>query len=387
MNALLAICAQLDNENPMQFIDLNQQYKALKNDIDLSISEVLKHQVFIQGKEVSQLENALARFTGARRVVTCANGSDALQLALMAYNIGPGDAVFVPSFTYTATAEVILLLGAHPIFVDSDAETYNIDFESLEAAIHRTQAEGRLRPAALMTVDLFGQPVDYDRARSLADQYKLVFISDAAQGFGASYKNQRIGSGLADVTTSFFPAKPLGCYGDGGAIFTENDDIADIIRSICQHGKGEDKYDVVRVGVNSRLDTLQAAILLPKLAAFPDEIEKRNTIANEYVSRLKAHVATPLLAQGDDRYAWAQFTIKVKNRDALQLKLKDAGIPTMVYYPKPMHMQPAYLPYGGGLGSLPVAEHLSETVLSLPMHPYLRSAEIENICASVITNN
>jgi UDP-2-acetamido-2-deoxy-ribo-hexuluronate aminotransferase len=371
----------------MQFIDLKQQYKLLKDDIDSSIFEVLKHQVFIQGKEVSLLENALTSFTGARRVVTCANGSDALQLALMAYNIGPGDAVFVPSFTYTATAEVILLLGAHPIFVDSDAETYNIDFESLEAAIHRTQAEGRLRPAALMTVDLFGQPVDYDRARSIADHYNLVFISDAAQGFGASYKKQRIGSGLADITTtSFFPAKPLGCYGDGGAIFTDNDEIADVIRSICQHGKGKDKYDVVRVGVNSRLDTLQAAILLPKLAAFPDEIEKRNMIANEYVSRLKGHVATPQLAYDGDCFAWAQFTIKVKNRHVLQGKLKDAGIPTMVYYPRPMHLQPAYHEYGNGAGSLPVAEELSQTVLSLPMHPYLTYAEIEQICAALITH-
>jgi UDP-2-acetamido-2-deoxy-ribo-hexuluronate aminotransferase len=371
----------------MQFIDLNKQYKAIKNEIDDSISQVLSHQVFIQGKEVKILEDELAKFSGAKRVVTCANGSDALQLALMACKIGPGDAVFVPSFTYTATAEVILLLGAQPVFVDSDERTYNINFESLQTAIKQTMDEGRFRPAVLMTVDLFGQPVDYDRARAIADQYGLVFISDAAQGFGASYKKQRIGSGLADITTtSFFPAKPLGCYGDGGAIFTEDENIADIIRSICQHGKGEDKYDVVRIGVNSRLDTLQAAILLPKLAVFHEEIEKRNDIAKAYVSGLKNHFSTPLLAKDGDHFAWAQFTIKVKNRDALQAKLKDAGIPTMVYYPRPMHLQPAYESYGKGKGSLPIAESLSQTVLSLPMHPYLTFDEIEQICTALIAH-
>ena len=369
----------------MQFIDLKSQYAELKGDIDARIHAVLDRQAFIQGPEVRELEEALAAFSGAKRVVTCANGTDALQLALMALEIGPGDAVFVPSFTYTATAEVILLLGAKPVFVDSDPETFNIDFDSAEAAIERTRAEGALRPAALMTVDLFGMPVDYDRARAVADKHGLAFISDAAQGFGADYKGRRVGSGLADITTtSFFPAKPLGCYGDGGAVFTDDDRLADVIRSICLHGKGEAKYDVVRVGVNSRLDTLQAAILLPKLAAFADELEKRHAVANAYAERLRNHVVTPILAEDGARFAWAQFTIKVEDRDGVQARLKEAGVPSNVYYPRPMHLQPAYLDYGAGEGSLPVAERLSHEVLSLPMHPYLTTAEIDQVCDAVI---
>jgi dTDP-4-amino-4,6-dideoxygalactose transaminase len=370
----------------MQFIDLKTQYLQLKNDIDARIHGVLDRQAFIQGPEVRELEAALAEFSGAKRVVTCANGTDALQLALMALGIGPGDAVFVPAFTYTATAEVILLLGARPVFVDSDPDTYNIDFDNAEAVIERTKAEGKLRPAVLMTVDLFGQPVDYDRARALATRHGLKFISDAAQGFGAKFNGDRVGSGMADVTTtSFFPAKPLGCYGDGGAVFTDDDQLADTIRSICLHGKGEAKYDVVRVGVNSRLDTLQAAILLPKLAAFAEELDKRHAVANAYIQRLKGHVHTPVAAEGDARFAWAQFTIKVEDRDGVQARLKAAGVPSNVYYPLPMHLQPAYREYGQGEGSMPVAEQLSRVVLSLPMHPYLTEEEIEQVCTAVLS--
>lgn len=369
----------------MQFIDLKSQYQLLRNEIGARIDAVLEKQAFIQGPEVQELEQKLAEFCGAKRVVTCANGTDALQLAMMALDIGPGDAVFVPSFTYTATAEVILLLGACPIFVDTDPTTFNIDFASAENAIQKVCTGGELRPAALLTVDLFGQPVDYYEARKLADRHGLAFISDAAQGFGASFDEKRVGSNLADITTtSFFPAKPLGCYGDGGAVFTDNDDWADTIRSICLHGKGKEKYDVVRVGVNSRLDTLQAAILLPKLAIFADEIEKRHDVAKTYSELLSGHVATPLMPNGTDRFAWAQYTIKVSNRDAVQARLKEAGIPSNVYYPRPMHLQPAYLPFGDGEGSLPIAEQLSQQVLSLPMHPYLRQSEIEQICAAVI---
>lgn len=369
----------------MQFIDLKTQYELLKPEIGRRIDQVLERQAFIQGPEVRELEEALAAFCGAKRVVSCANGTDALQLALMALGVGAGDAVIVPSFTYTATAEVILLLGATPVFVDSDPQTFNIDFVSAEAALERLRQEGKLRPAVLMTVDLFGQPVDYDRARALADRYEMAFISDAAQGFGASFNGRRVGCGMADITTtSFFPAKPLGCYGDGGAVFTDSDEIADTIRSICLHGKGQEKYDVVRIGVNSRLDTLQAAILLPKLAAFPDEIEKRGAVAQAYVAALHNHVATPILPTGDDRFAWAQFTIKVENRDAVQANLKAAGVPSNVYYPRPMHLQPAYVQYGAGEGTLPFAEQLSHEVLSLPMHPYLTSDEINQVCAAVI---
>lgn len=370
----------------MQFIDLKTQYSSLKSEIDARIQGVLDAQAFIQGPDVRELEAALAEFSGAKRVVTCANGTDALQLALMALGIGAGDAVFVPSFTYTATAEVILLLGARPVFVDSEPDTFNIDFDSAEAAIEQTRKEGRLRPAALMTVDLFGLPVDYDRARDLANRYGLAFISDAAQGFGASFKGRRVGSGIADITTtSFFPAKPLGCYGDGGAVFTDDDRIADVIRSICLHGKGQEKYDVVRVGVNSRLDTLQAAILIPKLAAFGEELEKRHAVAQRYTERLTGHVATPQLADGNDRFAWAQYTVKVDDRDGVQARLKAAGIPSNVYYPRPMHLQSAYLEYGAGEGSLPAAEQLSRVVLSLPMHPYLSDNEVDQVSAALIS--
>jgi UDP-2-acetamido-2-deoxy-ribo-hexuluronate aminotransferase len=369
----------------MQFIDLKTQYQLLREDIGARLDAVLEKQAFIQGPEVKELEQKLAEFSGAKHVVTCANGTDALQLAMMAMGIGSGDAVFVPSFTYTATAEVILLLGAHPIFVESDPCTFNIDYPSAEEAIQKVKQAGELRPAALLTVDLFGQPVDYSAARELADRYGLAFISDAAQGFGASYNGQRVGSNLADITTtSFFPAKPLGCYGDGGAVFTDNDDWAETIRSICLHGKGKEKYDVVRVGVNSRLDTLQAAVLLPKLAIFADEIEKRHEVAKRYSQLLSGYVPTPLLPNGEDRFAWAQYTIKVANRDAVQAALKDAGVPSNVYYPRPMHLQPAYLSFGEGEGSLPAAEQLCQEVLSLPMHPYLLESEIEQICAAVI---
>jgi len=370
----------------MQFIDLKTQYALLKSDIDARIQRVLDAQAFIQGPEIRELEAGLAEFSGARRVVTCANGTDALQLALMALGVGSGDAVFVPSFTYTATAEVILLLGARPVFVDADPDTFNIDFDSAEAAIVRTREEGILRPAALLTVDLFGLPVDYDRAREVADRHGLAFISDAAQGFGASFKGRRVGSGMADITTtSFFPAKPLGCYGDGGAVFTDDDHIADVIRSICLHGKGQEKYDVVRVGVNSRLDTLQAAILLPKLAHFEAELEKRHAIAQRYTLRLGGHVATPQTPTGDDRFAWAQYTIKVEDRDGVQARLKAAGVPSNIYYPRPMHLQPAYLEYGAGEGSLPVSEQLSRVVLSLPMHPYLTDSEVDHVCDAVLS--
>lgn len=369
----------------MQFIDLKAQYAELKDEISTRMLSVLDRAAFIQGPEVKELEAALSEFCGAKRAITCANGTDALQLALMALDIGRGDAVFVPSFTYTATAEVILLLGAQPIFVEVDAETFNVDFDHAEAMIKQVRDAGKYKPRVLMTVDLFGQPVDYDRARSLADTYGLHFISDAAQGFGGDYKGRRVGSGIADITTtSFFPAKPLGCYGDGGAVFTDNDEVADVIRSICLHGKGDAKYDVVRVGVNSRLDTVQAAVLLPKLAAFAGELERRHQVALAYSRRLGTRVKTPLLPEEGQRFAWAQYTLKVEDRDTVQARLKDAGVPSAVYYPRPMHLQPAYLPYGGGAGSLPVSERLSHEVLSLPMHPYLTEQDVDTVCDAVL---
>lgn len=362
----------------ISFTDLDAQQERIRSELEAAIARVLKHGCYIQGPEVAELEDRLAEFVGATHCITCANGTDALQIALMALGVGPGDAVFVPSFTYTATAEAILLLGARPIFVDAQAHTFNMDFDDADAAIQRVRKEGVWRPSVLMTVDLFGQPVDYDRARALANKYDLAFVSDAAQGFGATYKGRRIGSNLADITTtSFFPAKPLGCYGDGGAMFTADTDLAHVIRSICLHGKGDDKYDVVRLGVNSRLDTLQAAVLLPKLAIFADELEKRHSIAAAYSERLRDKIATPVVPLADDRYAWAQYTIKVPERDKVQARLRAAGIPTSIYYPTPMHLQAAYVKLGEGEGSLPVSEELSRTVLSLPMHPYLSEKDIE----------
>jgi UDP-2-acetamido-2-deoxy-ribo-hexuluronate aminotransferase len=365
----------------VQFIDLKRQYAQISDEIGDEIARVLSHQTFIQGPEVKLLEKELSAFCGAAHTVSCANGTDALQVALMGMDVGPGSAVFVPSFTYTATAEAILLLGARPIFVDVDSRTFNIDFDSLEDAIIKVVKEGKYRPAAIMTVDLFGMPVDYARARALADKHGLAFISDAAQGFGASYKGQKIGSGLADVTTtSFFPAKPLGCYGDGGAIFVEDKELAARMRSICQHGKGEGKYDIVRVGMNSRLDTMQAAILLAKLKIFQNELSLRNLAAIAYSTALKDIVATPMMPDETEEFAWAQYTVQIENREQVQAYLKAQDIPTMVYYPRPMHLQPAYIDLGSGPGSLPVSETLAGSVLSLPMHPYLTANEINHVC-------
>mgnify|MGYP003662954721 CR=1 FL=1 len=370
----------------MQFIDLKSQYARIRDQIDGRLASVMEKQAFIQGAEVRELEAGLAAFSGAANVVTCANGTDALQIALMALGVGRGDAVFVPSFTYTATAEVILLLGATPVFVEVSPATFNVDLSTVDEAIARVNSEGKLKPAALLTVDLFGMPVDYDAARALCDMHDIAFVSDAAQGFGASLEGHRVGSGMADITTtSFFPAKPLGCYGDGGAIFTDDAVLAERMRSICLHGKGAQKYDVVRLGVNSRLDTMQAAILLSKLEIFADEIEARHRVALAYVARLRGLVVLPELPEGEDRHAWAQFTIQVDNRDAVQASMKTAGIPTMVYYPRPMHLQEAYLPYGEGPGSLPVSEALSGRVLSLPMHPYLSEGDVDRVCCALKT--
>lgn len=367
------------------FVDLAAQQERIRPELEAGITRVLAHGHYILGPEVFELEERLADFADAAHCISCANGTDALLIALMALHIGPGDAVFVPSFTYTATAEVILLLGARPVFVETDRKTFNMDLEAAEAAVERVRDEGVYRPTVLMTVDLFGRPIEYDRAQSLASRYGLALVSDAAQGFGASYKGRRVGSSLADITTtSFFPAKPLGCYGDGGALFTDDARLAAKIRSICLHGKGEDKYDVVRLGVNSRLDTMQAAILLPKLAIFASELEKRQEVAMAYTERLKGKVATPMMPSREDHFAWAQYTVRVEDRGSIQARLVAADIPSNIYYPKPMHIQPAYAEYGQGEGSLPVSEELSRTVLSLPMHPYLSIDDIDRICGSLL---
>lgn len=362
------------------FIDLKTQYDRLKADIDARIQAVLAHGQYIMGPEVAELERQLAAFTGARHAVTVANGTDALQIALMAWGVGPGDAVFLPSLTFTATAEAPLLLGASPVFVDVDPDRFTIDPADLERRIAEVRREGRLRPRVIVPVDLYGLPADYAAVAAVADG--IPVLGDAAQSFGATADGRRVGSLATMTATSFFPAKPLGCYGDGGALFTDDDDLAAVLRSLRIHGAGSQKYDVVRVGVNSRLDTIQAAVLLGKLAAFPAELERREALARRYDAGLSDLLHTPHRPAGLTS-AWAQYTIQHAARDRLAAALKTAGVPTAVYYPRPMHLQPAYAAHGGGPGSLPVSEALCERVLSLPMHPYMEDATADRIVDAV----
>jgi UDP-2-acetamido-2-deoxy-ribo-hexuluronate aminotransferase len=357
------------------FVDLAEQQRRIREDLNIRIGKVLDHGGYILGPEVGELEAALAAFTGCRHAIGVSSGTDALLAALMAKGIGRGDAVFLPSFTFTATAEVVLQLGATPVFVDVDAATFNLDPECLGAAIIQAVNDGQLRPAAVIPVDLFGQPANYQAINKLASEHGLFVLADAAQSFGARYENRAVGT-LADATaTSFYPAKPLGCYGDGGAIFTDDDDLAATCISLRAHGQGEGRYDIVRLGLNARLDTIQAAILLSKLSIFEDEIRLRRAVAQRYTDKLAALVETPVQMPGTDSI-WAQYTIKLPRRDAVAAALRQQGIPTQIYYPLPMHLQPAYAQYGGGEGSLPVSEQLSGEVLALPMHPYLDEAAI-----------
>lgn len=364
------------------FIDLKGQYARVKADVDRRMQAVLDHGQYIMGPEIAELESQLAQFSGAKHAITVANGTDALQIALMVFGAGPGDAVFVPSFTFTATAEAVLILGAEPVFVDVRADTFNLDPADLEAKIASVRAEGRLSPKGIIGVDLFGQPADYQAINALAKDENLFVLDDAAQSFGGYVGDRRVGT-LADVTTtSFFPAKPLGCYGDGGAVFTDDDKIATAVRSIREHGKGQEKYEIIRVGLNSRLDTIQAAVLLAKLAVFDAEIESRNRIASLYNQALKDVVITPTMMVGA-RSVWAQYTIRCEDRDGLAAHLKTSGIPSAVYYPRPMHLQAAYRGFGAGEGMLLVSEKLSCDVLSLPMHPYLSEGDVERITNAI----
>ena len=329
----------------MQFRDLKAQYQALKSEIDQAVSQVITDSNFISGKQVTELEKSLAEYVGVKHCIACANGTDALTLALMAWGVNEGDAVFVPDFTFFSTGEVVSFEGALPVFVDVDKETFNMNPDSLEQAIKKTLAQGKAVPKAVIAVDLFGQPADYGRIRAITDKYGLKLLEDGAQGFGGSLNGKRACS-FGDIsTTSFFPAKPLGCYGDGGAVFTDDDLAADVIRSIRIHGKGECKYDNVRIGMNSRLDTIQAAVLQVKLKAFEQyELENVNAAAQEYTKLLKDVVKTPVVPEGYYS-SWAQYTIQLKNqkvREGLQAYLKENGIPSMVYYPKPMHSQKAF---------------------------------------------
>lgn len=370
----------------MQFRDLIKQYNVLKPEMDKAMLDTAASGGYIMGKAVKELETMLAEYVGVKYCISCANGTDALNLALKAWNIKEGDAVFVPDFTFFSTAEVVSLERATPVFVDVDADTYNMDPISLENAIKRTINEKKLKPKVIITVDLFGLPANYPEIRKIADKYNLLILEDGAQGFGGNI-NGKMACSFGDISiTSFFPAKPLGCYGDGGAIFTDNDEWASIMDSLRVHGKGSFKYDNVRIGVNSRLDTLQAAILKVKFNAFKEyELEKINEAANIYTSKLKGIVKTPIVPEGYYS-SWAQYTITLKNkeqRDGLQAYLKDKGIPSMIYYPKPMHEQTAYKELSYKKGSSPVAEMLSDCVLSLPIHPYISESDIKIVFEAI----
>jgi UDP-2-acetamido-2-deoxy-ribo-hexuluronate aminotransferase len=364
------------------FVNLAEQQRRIRSDLDRRISQVLDHGGYINGPEVGELEAALAVRAGCRHAIAVSSGTDALLVLLMAEDIGPGDAVFLPSFTFTATAEVVLLCGATPVFVEVDDATFNLDPGNLRAAMERAAKDSKLRPAAVIAVDLFGQPADYQAINDLAVEHNLSVLADGAQSFGASYHNRNVGS-LAEATaTSFYPAKPLGCYGDGGAIFTDDDELAATCVSLRDHGQGAGRYDIVRLGLNARLDTIQAAVLLSKLTIFEDEIRLRRSVAQRYSEQLSGLVETPLQAQGAESI-WAQYTIKLPRRDAIADSLRRQGVPTQIYYPLPMHLQPAYAQNGGGKGSLPISEQLSLEVLSLPMHPYLDDAAITMICEAL----
>ncbi|WP_306886320.1 DegT/DnrJ/EryC1/StrS family aminotransferase [Amorphus orientalis] len=367
----------------MAFIDLKAQQERIKPQLDAAIARVLANGNYISGPEVAEFEQQLADYVGVAHAVSCGNGTDALQIALLAEGIGAGDAVFVPSFTFAATAEMVALIGATPVFVDIDPNTFNIDVEHLEATIDAIASAGDLKPRAIIPVDLFGLPADYASIEAIAAKHGLYVLEDGAQGFGGTQNGRRACSFGTVATTSFFPAKPLGCYGDGGAVLTNDPERAAVMRSLCIHGKGTDKYDNVRIGMNSRLDTLQAAILKEKLAVFDEELVSRQAAAERYEAALSNHVRTPRVPAGFTS-SWAQYSIIVDgDRSAVMASLKESGIPSVVYYAKPLHLQTAYKHYPVGPGGLPKTEFTAEHVMSLPMHPYLDEATQAKIIDAV----
>ncbi len=374
--------ARLDHA-PIPFIDIAAQRRRLGRAVDDAVARVLAHCQFVMGPEVSALEKDLAVFCGTRHAVTCASGTDALLLVLMARGIGPGDAVFCPTFTFCATAEVVALLGATPVFVDIDAETFNLDGASLARAIPVAKRQG-LKPRAVIPVDLFGQPADHDAVARIAAAENLFVLDDAAQSFGATYKGRKLGTLAPATATSFFPAKPLGCYGDGGAVLTDDDSLAEIVKSLRVHGQGADKYDNVRIGITGRLDTIQAAVLIEKLKIFPEEIAARDSAARRYNAGLADVATVPKVAEGSTS-VWAQYTIRLKpgRRDKLAADLKVQGIPTAVYYPKPLHRLAAYKSFPVAEGGVPVSDRLAEEVISLPMHGYLDEPTQDRIIGAV----
>lgn len=371
----------------MEFRDLKAQYQKYKSEIDAAIQAVLVNANFIGGKEVTELEEQLAEYVGVKHCISCANGTEAMTLVMMAWGIKAGDAVFVPDFTFFATGEIVSFVGATPVFVDVDRDTFNIDTLKLEKAIQKVIVEERLHPQAIIPVDLFGLPANYPELERIAKKYGLLVLEDSAQGFGGAIQGQRACSFGDVATTSFFPAKPLGCYGDGGAIFTNDDGLARLISSLKVHGKGEDKYDNVRIGVNSRLDTIQAAILQVKLRAFMNhELEDVSRVYRFYNERLAGVVEIPIIPDGYYS-SFAQYTIKLKNkeqRNGLQAKLKEHGIPALIYYTKPMHRQGAFADMAFDDKEFAVTNELCDIVLSLPMHPYLTEKDVDAVCDVVL---
>jgi dTDP-4-amino-4,6-dideoxygalactose transaminase len=371
------------DDKPIPFIDVAAQRRRLGRAVDDAIGRVLAHCQFIQGPEVRALEAELAAFCGARHVIGCASGTDALLLVLMAWGIGPGDAVICPDFTFCATAEMVALLGATPVFADVQPETFNLDPDSLARAVATAKRLG-LKPRAVIPVDLFGLPADHDGIAAAAAEHGLAVLDDAAQAFGAAYRGRKLGALATATATSFFPAKPLGCYGDGGAIFTDDDALAARIKSLRVHGEGVDKYDAARIGITGRLDSIQAAVLLEKLKIFPDEIAARNAIAARYSAGLGDVAMVPRVGN-ESTSVWAQYTIRLApgRRDALAKALKSEGIPTAIYYAKPLHRQQAYSRFPVADGGTPVTERLCDEVISLPMHAYLEPPVQDRIIAAV----
>lgn len=368
----------------IDFIDLKRQQKRIRQSIEHRIAKVLDHGSYILGPEVKELEDALARYTGMQYCISCGNGTDALLMALMAFDVKHGDAVFTTPFTFIATAEVIALAGATPVFVDIDERTYNIDPVSLERSIELfNKKKTGLKARGIIPVDLFGQPADYDAIGEIARRNNLFVLEDAAQGFGGTYKGKRTCSFGDIAATSFFPAKPLGCYGDGGAIFTNNQSVAETLKSIRVHGQGLDKYDNVRIGINGRLDTLQAAVLLAKMELFDEELTSRDRVASRYTHAFRERVITPQLGPHNTS-SWAQYSIQVDHRDTVLQKLKEKNIPTAIYYPKPLHLQDAFMYLGHRKGDYPVTERVASKIFSIPMHPYLDEATQDRIVSAIL---
>ena len=357
----------------MDFIDLKSQQQLISARLAENIQRVLAHGQYVMGPEVQELEARLAAYVGVKHAISCSSGTDALLMSLMAYGVGPGDAIFTTPFTFIATAEVIQLLGATPVFVDIDPKTFNLDPEALAEAVSRlgqTPGTAHLKPKGIIPVDLFGQPADYDRIHAIAQAHSLFVLEDAAQSFGATYKGRRAGALAETAATSFFPAKPLGCYGDGGAVFTDDDDLAEILSSIRVHGQGKHKYEHVRIGLTGRLDTLQAAVLLAKLEIFDQEVTARQRVAQRYSAALNPLVEVPFVDPACTS-VWAQYSVLSESRELLQQKLQAAQIPTAIYYPLPLHLQRAFAHLGYKPGDFPVSESASRRIFSLPMHPYL----------------